>query len=123
MDPISIAAALKPFVGLGVSAWNVRSKPGAESDVDLIQKLIDAGISVRGLRRSDGRLTAAHLALVVRAFGEAFSRYWYADKRLAPGVGLFERLTQDAFGRARMDRIEACLKLAAVRLVCVFRPS
>lgn len=92
MDPATATAAatiLQKLISLGISSWKASSSAGfSDADVAVLQGCIDVGLGAGGAaakRESIGpTLPARHLALVARAFGEAWSQHWAGNVAMAP---------------------------------------
>jgi hypothetical protein len=116
MEPVAAIAVLSKLIGAGLAAKGALLSEGFDDkDITALKTFLDTGadLAKAGKAPSSGA-SASHLALVARAFGQAFGRHWQHDTRFVPKGGLGRFLSKDE--RRRAEEIEARTRAAALKL-------
>ncbi|MFY0565655.1 pentapeptide repeat-containing protein [Archangium lansingense] len=117
MEPVVAIGALSKILGVGISTWEALKSPDFdEKDLSALRTLLETGGGALGatLSPKDAQVAAQHMALITRAFGQAFGRHWAFNKDFVP-TGRF-RAFMSKEQRQRAKEIEVRTRYAAQKL-------
>ncbi|UQA57825.1 NACHT domain-containing protein [Polyangium aurulentum] len=113
-----ILGTLGKIFAAGALGYLGQAKQGFdETDVTAIASVIEAIGATHGVIKAkpETRIAALHSALVLQAFGTAFSEHWAGDECMAPGLdkgSWLHRAFRSGDKKAREEEIQTRLRLA-----------